>query len=186
MKIFFSLFKPVLLLSLLGINSFAQEPSITELNIKVENEYAGRIFEDPENPGSPYYRGINITKADGTNLPQRTKPLGFNKIPGNFGVVKHSTQIKIQIVGLKYNHIPSPRERCLIALIDSQGEIITNSFATESGGLGSLTQVEGSLNNDGIAINQSYQLYECHYVGFLGRDFLNQGDVRARFEFVHI
>lgn len=172
------------LLGFLGFNVFVQESSQTEISMEIENGYFGVILEDPENPGQPYYRGINITKADGSNLPNRTKPFGFNNIPGSFGDVTRSMEIKIQIVGLKYNHTPNERQKCLISLIDSSSRVIPNSFATHPYKSGTLTQVVGNLGKDGIAPNESYQWYECSYTGFIARDFPVYDNLRARFSFI--
>jgi hypothetical protein len=178
-----SIFCYLLTFSLLGLNVNSQQPSTTELSIQIQNDLYGIILEDPSNPGRPFTRGIDITKANGTILNNRTKPLGFNNLPGNFGEATKGMQIKIQIVGLKYNFEPHPNEKCWITLLDSSGNVIPNSLTNTPGGVGNMTTVQGVLGRDGLAVYETFQWYQCTYIGFLGKDFSPRNGIKARFEF---
>jgi hypothetical protein len=159
-------------------NSQSQTASETELSLIVENNLINTIKEDINNPGMPIYSGINITKANGQSFPKRTKPPGFNNFNGSFGSTLPGSNIQIAIQGLQWNGIPALDEKCRIALFDSSGVLLTNSFASSQGMAGNISEGEGLISE-----SDQQNEYKCVFTGFLGSDFIIQNNITARFIF---
>ena len=124
---------------------------------------------NPLNPTQPKFTTINITDANGTNLPAKTT--------SNFGNTYPGQRLRIEINGLEFATTPLQGQTCTAKLYNSSNTLINNAFAITDGATGTLTEVEGTVIPNGT------NKFTCRWIGNLGSNLPVQNNLKARFIF---